>query len=169
MLQVIATYLLSPKIFEPVRIDLAMRAKALLWPPFTKDKTDAAHSLFDRALKFDPNRSEALAGDAYAYAVEYAFGSRNPETDYDAKVFGQADRAIALDHDNTLAYVARSHYLLVTSRPNDALRAADAGLALDPNSAPLRGWRSIAKTYLGQFEQAKTDLLQAMRLSPRDP
>jgi adenylate cyclase len=154
---------------NPDAIDLAMRGKALLWPPFTKDKTDAAHSLFERALKFDPNSSEALAGDAYAYAIEYAFGSRNSETDYDAKVLGQADRAIALDRDNTQAYVARSHYLLVTSRPNDALRAADSGLAADPNSAPLHAWRSIAETYLGQFEQAKSDVLQAIRLSPRDP
>ena len=154
---------------NPDAIDLAMRGKALLWPPFTKDKTDAAHGLFERALKFDPNSSEALAGDAYAYAIEYAFGSRNSETDYDAKVIGQADRSIALDRDNVQAYVARSQYLLVTSRPNDALRAADAGLAIDPNSAPLHAWRSIAETYLGHFEQAKSDVQQAMRLSPRDP
>jgi adenylate cyclase len=85
------------------------------------------------------------------------------------KFSARPNRSIALDRDNTQAYVARSHYLLVTSRPNDALRAADAGLAVDPNSAPLHGWRSIAETYLGQFEQAKSDVMQAMRLSPRDP
>ena len=154
---------------NPDAIDLAMRGKALLWPPFTKEKTDAAHSLFERALKFDPNSSEALAGDAYAYGIEYAFGSRNSETDYDAKILGQADRAIALDPNNTQAYVARGHYLLTSSRPRDALRAADAGLVVDPNSAPLHAWRSIAETYLGQFDKAKSDVLQAMRLSPRDP
>jgi adenylate cyclase len=154
---------------NPDAIDLAMRGKGLLWPPLAKDKIDEAHSLFEKALKLDPNGSEALAGDAYAYATEFAFGSRNSEIDYDAKVLGQADRSIALDRDNMQAYVARSLYLLVTSRPNDALRAADAGLAVDQNSAPLYAWRSIAETYLGQFEQAKSDVLQAMRLSPRDP
>ena len=154
---------------NPDAIDLAMRGKALLWPPLTKDKTDAAHSLFERALKFDPNSSEALAGDAYAYGVEYAFGSRNSDTDYDAKILGQADRAIGLDPNNTQAYVAKCHYLLTSSRPHDALRAADAGLAVDPNSAPLHAWRSIAETYLGQFDKAKSDVLQAMQLSPRDP
>jgi adenylate cyclase len=154
---------------NPNAIDLAMRGKALLWPPFTKDKTDAAHAIFERALKFDPNSSEALAGDAYTYALEYAFGSRNSEIDYDAKILGQADRSITFDRDNMQAYVAKSLYLLVSSRPNDALRAADAGLAVDPNSAPLHASRSIAETYLGQFEQAKSDVQQAMRLSPRDP
>ena len=68
-----------------------------------------------------------------------------------------------------LAYVAKSFYLLVSLRPNDAFRAADAGLAIDPNSAPLLATRSIAETYLRQFEQAKSDVQQAMRLSPRDP
>jgi adenylate cyclase len=154
---------------NPDAIDLAMRGKAMLWPPFTKDKTDAAHALFERALKFDPNSGEALAGDAYTYSLEYAFGSRNSETDYDAKILGQADRSIALDRDNIQAYVAKSLYLLVSSRPNDALRAADAGLAVDPNSAPLHASRSIAQTYLRQFAQAKSDVQQAMRLSPRDP
>jgi adenylate cyclase len=154
---------------NPDAIDLTMRGKALLWPPFTKEKTDTAHGLFERALKFDANSSEALAGDAYAYGIEYAFGSRNSETDYDAKILSQADRSIALDTNNTQAYVAKGHYLLTSSRPHDALRAADAGLAVDPNSAPLHAWRSIAETYLGQFDKAKSDVLQAMRLSPRDP
>ena len=154
---------------SPDAIDLTMHGKALLWPPFTKEKTDGAHSLFERALKFDANSSEALAGDAYAYGIEYAFGSRNSETDYDAKILGQADRSIALDTNNTQAYVAKGHYLLTSSRPHDALRAADAGLAVDLNSAPLHAWRSIAETYLGQFDKAKSDVLQAMRLSPRDP
>ena len=113
---------------NPDAIDLAMRGKALLWPPLTKEKTDAAHILFEKALKFDPNNSEALAGDAYAYGLEYTYGSRNSETDYDAKILGQADRSIALDPNNTLAYVAKGHYLLNgLSRPQDALRAADAG------------------------------------------
>ena len=154
---------------NPDAIDLAMRGRALLWPPFTKDKTDAAHVLFESALKFDPNSSEALAGDAYMYTLEYAFGSRNSEIDYDAKILGQADRSITVDRDNMLAYVAKSFYLLVSLRPNDAFRAADAGLAIDPNSAPLLATRSIAETYLRQFEQAKSDVQQAMRLSPRDP
>jgi adenylate cyclase len=154
---------------NPDAIDLAMRGRALLWPPFTKDKIDTARTWFEKALKFDPNSSDALAGDAYTYALEFAFGSKNSETDYDTKILGQADRSITLDRDNIQAYLAKSFYLLVSSHPNDALRAADAGLAIDPNSAPLQATRSITKTYLRQFEQAKSDVQQAMRLSPHDP
>ena len=42
-------------------------------------------------------------------------------------------------------------------------------LAVNSNLAPLYSVRSIAETSLGRFEQAKSDLRQAMRLSPRDP
>ena len=154
---------------NPDAIDLAMRGRALLWPPFTKENIDTARTLFENALKVDANSSDALAGDAYTYTLEFAFGSKNSETDYDAKILGQADRSSTLDRDNMQAYLAKSFYLLVSRRPNDALRAADAGLAIDPNSAPLLATRSISETYLRQFEQAKSDVQQAMRLSPRDP
>jgi TolB-like protein len=153
---------------NPDAIDLTMRGAALLWPPFTKDKNVTGRAWFEEALKLDPNYSAALAGDAYAYAGEYIFW-RNSETDYDAKILGQADRAITLDPNNIQAHLAKSGYMLVTSRPNDAFRAADAGLSIDPNSASLHATRSIAETYLRRFEQAKSDVEQAMRLSPHDP
>jgi Flp pilus assembly protein TadD len=49
------------------------------------------------------------------------------------------------------------------------VRAADAGPAINPNNPYLYGWRAAAKTSLGRFEEAKSDLQQATRLSPRDP
>jgi Flp pilus assembly protein TadD len=67
------------------------------------------------------------------------------------------------------AYVAKSFYLAVTGRASEALRAADSGLAIDSNSAPLLDARTLAEIGLGRFEQAKSDAQQAMRLSPRDP
>ena len=154
---------------NPDAIDFAMRGRALLWVPYTQDKFDAARTWFAKALEFNPNSSDALGGDAYTYTLEFVFGSRNSETNYDTKILGTADRAITLDRDNIQAYLAKSFYLLVSSRPSEALRAANAGLAIDPNSASLLATRSIAETYLHQFKQAKSDVQQAMNLSPRDP
>ena len=153
---------------NPDAIDLTMRGTALLWPPLTKDKNVTGRAWFEEALRRDPNYSAALAGDATTYVIQYIYW-RNSETDYDAKILGQADRAITLDPNNILAYSAKSYYMLVTSRPNDAFRAADAGLSIDPNSAFLHATRSLVETYLRRFEQAKSDVEQAMRLSPHDP
>ena len=95
----------------------------------------AALALFEQALKIDPNDADALAGEAeYLYAMSI-FTWTNPQTDYDAKVIGQADRAIALAPDNMWAYSAKSAYLALSRRFDEALRAADAGLAINPNYA----------------------------------
>ena len=154
---------------NPDAIDLTMRCQALLSPPFAKDKTSAARDLCEQALKIDPDNADALALDASSYLREYAFAWGSPETDFDAKILGQADRSIALDPDNAHAYVTKSIYFGASLRPDDALRAADAGLAANPNSAPLYAARGQAENYLRRFEQAKSDIEQARRLSPRDP
>jgi TolB-like protein/Tfp pilus assembly protein PilF len=154
---------------NPDAIDLTMRGQALLQRQPTKDNNNAARAWFDQALKIDPKNADALAGDANTYLVEYALGWTNSETDYDAKVLGQADRAIALTPDNTQAYYVKSRYLFLSHRPNEARDSADAGLAINQNFAPFYSARDGAEISVGRFEQAKADVLQAMRLSPRDP
>jgi adenylate cyclase len=155
---------------NPDAIDLAMRGYALLQPqPITKENNDAARALFEQALAIDRNYAAALAGDAYTYFVDYVFGWINPQLDYDAKIIAQADRAIALDPNSGWAHYSKCFYLNISQRPNEALNCADAALAVNPNFAPLYSARGVAETSLGRFEQAKSDLRQAMRLSPRDP
>ncbi len=115
----------------PDALDLAMRGWAMMWqsyPQPVKEKRDshyAALALFDQALKIDPKDADALAGEAFTYMALFVFGEATTETDLDAKIIDQADRAIALDPDNMRAYVAKSLYLAVTGRANEALRAAD--------------------------------------------
>jgi adenylate cyclase len=158
---------------NPDSIDLVMRGRGeiLHWAqqPPTKDNILAVRALFERALEIDPNDADALAGSANTYLSEYAHGWTDPETDYDAKILGQTDRSIALARDNAWPYSLKSLYLHISLRPSDALRVANAGLALNSSYAFLFAWRASAENYLGQFEQAKSDVQQAMRLSPRDP
>jgi adenylate cyclase len=157
---------------NPDLIDLDMRGHAELWRYFqnpTKDSLIAVRALFEQALKIDPNDADALGDDATTYLNEYSFGWTNPETDYEAKILGQADRAIALAPSNPWNYSTKSVYLTATGRPKEGLRVADVEVAINPNYAAAYTYRSIAETALGQFEQAKSDVQQAMRLSPRDP
>jgi adenylate cyclase len=165
----------SARASNPDAIDLAMRGWATMWrsyPQRPKEKRDshyAALGFFDQALKINPDDAGALAGEAFTYMALYVFGEAATETDLDAKIIERADRAIALDSNNMQAYVAKSLYLAVTSRADEALRAADAGLAINPNYAALLDARTLAEIVLGRFQQAKSDTQQAMRLSPRDP
>ena len=158
---------------SPDAVDLAMRGWALVWQEQqqqrTKENNNAAQALFEQALKIDPNETDALAGDAYAYMLEYTRGWATAGTDYEAKILGQADRAIALAPDNMWAHNTKSLYLTVSQRANEGLSAADAGLAINPDDPPLRRARGAAEIVLGRYEQAISDVQQAIRLSPRDP
>ena len=160
---------------NPDVIDLTMRGwnlflRSIVQPP--NEKRDAVHearSLFDRALQIDPNDADALVGSAGTYLDDYFFGWGDPGTDYEAKVLGQANRAIALAPDNVRAYFVKADYLSLSGRFNEALGVTDAGLAINPNDVLLLEPRTTAENSLGRFEQAKADAQRAMRLSPRGP
>ena len=158
---------------SPDAVDLTMRGWALVWQEQqqqrTKENNDAAKALFAQALRIDPNEADALAGDAYAWFLEYSRGWTTAGTDYEAKILGQADRAIALAPDNVWAYNVKSLYLTVSQRANEGLSAADAGLAINPDDPVLYRARGLAEIALSHYEQAKTDVQQAIRLGPRDP
>jgi adenylate cyclase len=154
---------------NPDAIDLTMRGQALRNAWRNKDENDTARALFEQALKIDPENADALAGEAGTYVNEHAREWTNSGPDYEAKTLGLADRAIALAPDNVAGYEAKSWYLRSARRWDEAIRATDAGLAVNPNSASLYDERAWSESELGRFELAKSDVLQAMRLSPRDP
>jgi adenylate cyclase len=156
---------------NPDVIDLEMRGVEALWRSQqhpTKEGLLATRALFEQALKIDPDDAVALNGSAVTYLIEYASGWANPDTDYEAKVLGQADRAIALA-PIPWNYSAKVVWLTITGRANEALHVADTEIAINPNYAAAYSYRANAENNLRQFEQAKADLQQALRLSPRDP
>jgi TolB-like protein len=86
----------------PDAVDLGMRGWTLIWRNIQqplkerRESVNDARALFDRAPQIDPNDADALAGSAYAYYISRMFAWGDPGTDYEAKVLGQADRAIVL-------------------------------------------------------------------------
>jgi adenylate cyclase len=155
---------------NPDVIDLTMRGNELIIRGIDSgSKNLEARASFERALQIDPNNAEALAGSAQTYAYDWNNGWGDAGTDYDARILGQANRAINLAPDNSGVYVPKARYLGLSRRPSEAFGAADAGLAVNPNDVQLLGMRALAENSLGRYEQAKADAERAMRLSPRDP
>ena len=166
----------SARSADPDAIDLTMRGWAVLWQGIQQQSMNekqaiyyAARPLFEHALAIDPNYADALASDAMTYMVDYLYGWSPAGTNYDQKIIAQADRAIAVAPDDVRGYYPKSVYLRMSNRANEAVQVADDGLAVNPNSNQLYGARSAAEVALGRFEQAKSDALQSIRLSPRDP
>jgi tetratricopeptide (TPR) repeat protein len=110
-----------------------------------------------------------LAGSAEAYYNEYFNGWGEPGTDYEAKVLGQANRAINLTPDDSYVYYPKAIYLTMSGRHSEGLAAAEAGLAVNPNDVLLYVPRAVAENSLGRYEQARADIELAIRLSPHDP
>jgi adenylate cyclase len=160
------------RIAHPDAFDLTMRGRALqlrAQEQRTKENNNAARTMFEQALAIDPNDAGALAGEATTYLFDKAFGWAQPDVDYDAKVIGLADRSIATAPDATRPYATKSLYLTTLNHPADGLRAADAGLAFNPNDPLLHAARGLAEDFLGHFDEGLSEVRQAMRLSPRDP
>ena len=152
--------------------DLVMRGRFLMYRVAqltTKENCVAARAMFEQALAINPNDGAALAGDAGTYLFDMSFGWTNPQTDYGAKVLGQAERSIALAREEPMGHLVKSYYLTFVGRLDESLRAADAGLAIFPNDPLLHAARGLAEVYLGHFEPARASVQQAIRLSPRDP
>ena len=153
--------------------DLTMRGRALnfefLRRP-TRENNNAARALFEQALTINPEDAGALAGDARTYMIDTIYDWTSTDVDYDAKIVGQADRSIAIDPNDPLPYYAKSLYLsVVLNHTDEGRRAADAGLAFNPSSALLNFASGVGKLQAGTFAEAKSDILHAIQLSPRDP
>jgi TolB-like protein len=162
----------SARSTSPDANDLVMRGLALQNEQYFqpgKEKNNAERALFEQALAIDPNNAAAITGVANTYLMEYIFGYGSSQTNYDAKILGQADRAITLDPNYITAYETKAGYFEMSHRFDEALRAADVGLAVNPNDPLLYSARAGAEISLSRFEEAKSDLQQAMRVSPRDP
>ena len=157
---------------NPDANDLVIRGLALTNEQnlqHSKDRNNAARTLFEQALAIDPNNAAAIAGVGETYFNEFLFGWGKPDTDYDAKILGLADRAIALAPDYDRPYGFKSVYLSVSHRFDEAVSAANAGLAVNPNNSNLYLARGSPEVALGRFDEAKSDLQRAIRLSPHDP
>ena len=155
---------------NPDAVDLTMRGNDLTWQCSKefRDCIKEAHALFERALEIDPNDVGALTGSAQTYVFDWQNGWGDPGTDYDTKILGPANQAINLAPDGPGVYFPKAQYLGLSRRPSEALAAADAGLAVNPNDVGLLIARAIAENSLGRYEQAKADMERAIRLSPRD-
>jgi adenylate cyclase len=150
-------------------VDLTMRGWALLWPSQTRETDRVARDLFEQAVRLDATNAEAYSGIAYINARAFANGWIEPGTDYATLVIGPADRALAINPGNGMAAYAKGLFLALTGQFAEAKSIAEAALQHNPNLAPLYAMLSVINTGRGDYEQAKSDIEQAMRLSSRDP
>jgi adenylate cyclase len=159
---------------NPDAIDLTMRGSALLSQPLTKANRFGARDLFEQALTLDPTNAYALAGAAFVDATDYALGWSDQSTELYARAMQRANQALLLNPGQATAHYAKARLILFKAKPDDAAAAnqviaeAKATLRADPSLAVAYWPMAVGDALLSHYEQAISDLEQAIVISPRD-
>ncbi len=137
---------------------------------FTREDSDQARALLERAVALDPQFSTALARLAEVAFWEFLFAwSASPQETLDAAV-AQARRAVDLEPRDADARAVLALVLMTAGFGAEALEAAQRGLELNPSMPFGLLVHAYIKHMTGHSPEESIKLVQrAMRLSPHDP
>jgi adenylate cyclase len=134
----------------------------------TREETEKARQLFERAVKLDPGFAPAHAWLGLTYWAEFGNGwNRDPKLLDRAEELGR--RAIALDplHPTGYIQVGWAHFLRGDSA--EAIAAAERAIEVAPSFEVGHALRGIALAREGRLIEATRSIRRALRLSPRSP
>ena len=153
----------------PDSMDLYFQGEAWVNKGVTFESMTKAHEFFERALKLDPANADALAGIAQVEANFAISLSTDDKAARFAAAEAAATRALSLAPDHALAHLVLGMVLGFTNRAAQGIAEYDQALALDRNLAGAHALIGQNKLFIGRAEETEAHVLEALRLSPRDP
>jgi TolB-like protein/class 3 adenylate cyclase/Tfp pilus assembly protein PilF len=153
----------------PDSLDLYFQGEAWVNRGVTFENLSTARSFFERALALDPANVDVLAGMAQ---VEANFAISLSTTDKGARFAAAetaATRALSLAPDHALAHLTLGMVLGFTNRAAQGIAEYERALALDRNMAGAHALIGQNKLFIGRAEETEAHVVEALRLSPRDP
>ena len=146
-----------------------MRGWSILNAAPNQDDAKRSVTVFEDALRIDPDNSQARVGLAHALTLIH----RNRWDPDRARVLARADeavtRAIALAPNYAHAHYVKAEVLALSRRFDAALATYDRAIALDPNHAAAYVARARSLIAIGRAAETVAPVEKAIRLSPRDP
>jgi TolB-like protein/class 3 adenylate cyclase len=153
----------------PDSVDLYFQGEACVNKGVTFESMNKAHSFFERALALDPSNVDALAGMAQVEANFAISLSTDDKVARFAAAEAAATRALSLAPDHALAHLSLGMVLGFTNRAAQGIAEYERALALDRNMAGAHSLIGQNKLFIGRAEESEAHVLEALRLSPRDP
>ena len=153
----------------PDSLDLYFQGEAWVNKGVTFESMNKAHSFFERALALDPTNVDALAGMAQVEANFAISLSTNDKAARFAAAEEAATKALSLAPDHAPAHVSLGMVLGFTNRAAQGIAEYERALALDRNMAGAHALIGQNKLFIGRAEETEAHVLEALRLSPRDP
>jgi TolB-like protein len=160
---------LSERSSNPDATDLAMRGWAKRYEqPLSEGRVRQALELFDRALRLDPDNTDAMIGKSWCLAI-IVISQWSVSVDEDLRVASDLiDKALAKRPSSALAHVVKGEVLRF-GHPEAAIAEYDAALEFDPNYPPAYFYKGSALILTGRSREALSPLHTALRVSPKDP
>jgi adenylate cyclase len=155
--------------------EIAVRASAKAWDAWFKSDSglrDAAIADAAAALAIDPRSTTALWALAFAQWQHLAFATAVDRAAAWRDGMRAAELAIEIDRSFSSAHSMKGLLLAFSAdrdRIDEALACAQRSYELNPHSMVALTALSFIETVSGEPESAIEHLLEALRLSPRDP
>jgi tetratricopeptide (TPR) repeat protein len=149
-------------------MDLYFQGRALLIRGISPDLLAKARGFFQRALELDPGNVGALVGVGAVDAQVAAGYMTDDPVSSAAAAEASLTKALTLAPNRVYAHLAMVYVLIGTNRAQRGIEELELALALDSNLASARAAMGLAHVYLGRAEETEADILEALRLSPRD-
>lgn len=133
-----------------------------------KADNETAISTLERAVSTDPTFAEAHAELAQAYVWRF-FLFTPEERQWEEKAFVAVEKAIALDPDLAVAYLARGRLLWTPAHrfPHEqAIQEYRRALALNPSLDEAQNQLALVYSHIGAFDQALQELQKAVAVNP---
>ncbi len=148
--------------------DCFLRGRELWWR-HAKEPNSQARELLRRAIELDPDFAPAYAWLAAVHVHDY-LNQWSAAPSQSLELAGEAvGRAVALDDRYPYAQFALAMTNLWMRRHDDAIRAAENSIALDPNFANGHVNLGVILHYAGRSEEALPCFERAMELDPLCP
>ena len=154
---------------SPDSMDLYFQGLACLNKGRAPDTVARARSFFDRALTADPDNVDALIGSARVDVIE---GASLFVTDSAAAFFraeAKLTKALASVPDHPRSHMTLGMVYIYSKRAARGIAECEHALALDRNLATAHYSIGLGKIYIGRAEETESHIVEALRLSPRDP
>lgn len=129
---------------------------------------ETAIRMLERAVAADPGFAAAHAELAQAYSYRlFLFAPQDRQ--WEEKAFVAVEKALSLDPDLAVAYLARGRLLWTPANhfPHEkAIQEFRRALALNPSLDVAQNWLALVYNHIGAFDQALQELQKAVAINP---
>lgn len=153
---------------NPDALDLCFQGAAWLYKGPLPNNSAQARQFFDRALGVDPSNVDALIGSAMSHAIAAMSLMADPSAAF-AVAEPKLNTALSLAPNDARAHMSLGLVDIWTRRPAEGIARCKHALQLDGNLALAHALIGYGKLFVSRLEETEPHIVEALRLSPRDP